>query len=211
MAKIIKNNTGSDKIYAGQTIESEQSYQILSNEESQFQNSELLLTDLTSGDACIWDSTINPVIELTGASAVQYLLSAVTQKVIQTLGTDRFTLKAQGFKFQPTKDSTTSHDYELVKSYAIKGGCFFSDDCQVGDYAKCQIVDVNNVLGYGAGLVLSEYVEKWYMTPGHLIDLEDVSVGILPVAGLFFRVVFTSTSQSVDPTCVMNLKLYEVS
>jgi hypothetical protein len=64
------------------------------------------------------------------------------------------------------------------------------------DFARCQIVDVDNIVGYGAGAVLSFYDETWvrYFDTEPLFRIPDNSPGPIN-PGLYLRmVVFCTTS-----------------
>lgn len=133
-------------------------------------------------------------------------------KVVQTLGTDAYTIQPIGFSFSPTKESTTDHDLLLPQAFAIKGGVLWAKNIKHGDYVKVQVIDKDNVLGLGAGIVLSNYVEKWMVFPEPALnEVIDVSIGVLPVAGLYLRVKYTSLSgATVNPDCLLNLYTYLV-
>ena len=75
MALIIHNETQSNKIYAGQLIPGDNSYQILDSELSAFRQSDNLISDLTlaTPEASIEDSA-NPGVNITGSDAVNLLL-----------------------------------------------------------------------------------------------------------------------------------------
>lgn len=137
----------------------------------------------------------------------------VVQKMSQTLGEDSFGLEGVGYHMTATKNSTTTHDLLLTKAYALKGGvAYFGPGCTEKDYMKCQIIDIDNILGFGNNVVLDEYISKWYVHPLMAMVAEDVSIATLPAPGLYFRTIYTSdASATEDASLSINLKTYEVS
>lgn len=136
----------------------------------------------------------------------------VKQRSYNNLGEDdRFSFFGKAFSFTAIKNISTTYDFLLDQAYALKGGSFYSEDSIPGDYIKCQIVDVDNVLGYGAGFVVAEYIDKWYVYALQQIHINNEFVGVMPVSGLYFRVVYTSdASATVDSTVFFNLFTYKV-
>ena len=72
MAKIIKNKTGSTKIYYGISIPDQIEYEIHPLELGGFQKDDLLIADITAGQTAMIDSS-EPGVEYTGFSGVDFL------------------------------------------------------------------------------------------------------------------------------------------
>jgi len=72
MAKIIRNNSGEEKIYAGMSIPPDGFYQIPNSELNSFQNSNNLMADIAIGEAVIYSDTDSS--ELSGAVGINYLI-----------------------------------------------------------------------------------------------------------------------------------------
>lgn len=58
---------------------------------------------------------------------------------------------------------TTNIDYKITGKYMLYGAEMLYTNAANGDYVTLQIVDKDNVLGYGAGFVVNEWVKKWYV------------------------------------------------
>jgi hypothetical protein len=102
------------------------------------------------------------------------------------------------------KNSTTSFDFKITKDNCYcSGGEIIVQDAAHGDYIKIEIVDKDNILGYGAGAVLQTYLEKWY------VDYNGKNVLDVPYAGyiyqnLYVRLKYTSVSTTTDPHIAVN-------
>lgn len=91
------------------------------------------------------------------------------------------------------------------ESYTFKyiwGGQAILKDASYGDWATFQIVDKDNILGYGTGVILKEYIKKCYMDPNRRLEFESLAPGKLLV-GLYLRCIYTSVG-SIDPTIYIN-------
>lgn len=131
-------------------------------------------------------------------------------KVIQSLGEETFLFKGIGMKFSAEASSETTHDLLFDKAYAMKGGMFYSTNGDISDSIKVSLVDKDNVLGAGAGVVINEQIPKWYVIPGTTMHIDDIAVSYLPAAGLYLRVTYNNTQQSsVD--AVLNMIVYELN
>lgn len=104
----------------------------------------------------------------------------------------------------------TTHNVDLIMTddVFLTGGILRTDNAEFGDYADMQVVDKNNILGNGAGLVINQFVTKWYMRS----DAQQQFETSLPYpskifAGLCLRLVYHSTG-SVDVKVVMNYELH---
>jgi hypothetical protein len=80
---------------------------------------------------------------------------------------------------------------------------FFTKDSEVGDKMSFRIVDVNNILGYGAGAVLDEFGKDWFVAPNTLNKIVLYKANL--IAGLFIRIVYTSTGTTNDVRLICNL------
>lgn len=110
-----------------------------------------------------------------------------------------------------TKDSTTDHDMKITDdNIFITGGEILFKDAEWGDYIVAQVVDKDNVLGGGAGVVLNEYIHKRYVHP----DLKRSAVNI-DYAGnvpknLYLRIKYTSVGTTNDVKVAINYHLHKV-
>jgi hypothetical protein len=105
--------------------------------------------------------------------------------------------------------SSSTVDYFLTDDCFLTGGIMRSKNSAFGDYAHFQVIDVNNVLGFGAGVVLGQYLTDWYMSS----DTEEQINENFPYpakikAGLALRVVYFSIG-TTDVTVCVNYRLHK--
>jgi hypothetical protein len=122
------------------------------------------------------------------------------------LDADKAKYRCQGVSGTATANTTTNIDWKLPEERWISGGIFMVKDGAWGDTAKFQIVDKDNVLGYGAGVVLDEFatgvlVASDTQVQGHI---EAPYIALIP-ANVYVRIVYTSTSPSVNVGVGINL------
>lgn len=101
--------------------------------------------------------------------------------------------RGQGIAFTATAGTTTDYDYKFTAARLIEAPIVLAKDHAWGDYLRFQVVDVDNILGYGAGTVLDEFATTWYMD--HTICTQrpvDLWYSAEIIAGLYIRVKYTS-------------------
>ena len=104
-----------------------------------------------------------------------------------------------------TKNSTTNIDYCMPSTKALFGAALIYKDAVDGDWVEIKIVDVDNVLGYGAGTVVGTFVNKWYIDSnrtdwGHQCDFAKT----IP-EGVYVRLAYHSTGTVNDVPVKLNL------
>lgn len=110
-----------------------------------------------------------------------------------------------------TKNSTTSIDLKVTttKTY-LNGAEILYQNAVWGDYVVLQVIDIDNVLGYGANTVLKEYVHKRYIHPDLKYDeVELPYAGLIP-QNVYLRVKYTSIGTSNDVNVAINYFLHEM-
>jgi hypothetical protein len=106
--------------------------------------------------------------------------------------------------------TTGNVDYTLSDDCIITGGMLRSLNSAFGDSANFQIVDVNNVLGYGNNVVLNQFLTNWYMVADRQEQMnENFPYPAKIITGLVLRVVYTSTGTS-DVTICANYRLHKI-
>lgn len=88
----------------------------------------------------------------------------------------------------------------------LYGGALYTDVPGFGDYVRFQVVDVDNVLGYGAGVVLKEYIKKGYLNNQNTFEDYDEAGAYLPI-GLYLRCIYKSTKESGSTKVKINYLL----
>ena len=114
---------------------------------------------------------------------------------------DNMRFRGTGVSATCTKTTTTNVDYQITENRYINGLEFIVKDHVHGDSAHFQVVDVDNLLGYGAGTILDQFGTSWYLAE----DVSRQGPYILPYpalinAGFYLRVAYTSvgTVNNVD-------------
>jgi len=110
-----------------------------------------------------------------------------------------------------TKTTTTTKDWKMPqlaysgqnKQSVMDGIEFFADKSAVGDKITFQVVDVDNILGYGAGLVLDEFGTDWFVMPGSTETIRLYKAKL--VTNLYLRVKYTSVGTTDDVQFICNL------
>ena len=103
----------------------------------------------------------------------------------------------QGYSYQFPAGATTSFEQVLSASVLLQGGYFWVKNPALGDTVSLDVVDVDDILGGGAGAVVSPYVTNMPVVPwDHQGELESPTAGLIP-AGLYLRITYTSTGADV--------------
>lgn len=86
----------------------------------------------------------------------------------------------------------STFDVRVEEEIRIFGGHYWVQDAHAGDKMTFQVVDVDNVLGYGANTVITEYISSMPVPPwNHERNLESPTAALIP-SGLYLRVVYQS-------------------
>lgn len=108
-----------------------------------------------------------------------------------------FRQRSRGFTTEINAGVTSNIDCLISEERYITGLQIILQNQVFGDTMTLQVVDVNNILGYGAGAVLDEFGKNWNVSP------DTACQGIIEnpypakiAAGLYIRVVYTSTGQT---------------
>jgi hypothetical protein len=107
---------------------------------------------------------------------------------------DKVKFRGIGINFTATAGTTTNYDHKITEARLISGTCLMVKNQAWADSVKFQVVDVDNILGYGAGVVLDEFATNWCI----ITDTENQGNVILPysaevIANLYIRFIYNST------------------
>lgn len=127
------------------------------------------------------------------------------------VGNRAYPFSTSDFDFQgngvlATATKTTTTDIDLVvpsPGMYVNGGEVYAKDAVIGDYIVCQVIDKDNVLGYGANTVLKQWITKWYIIPDTKMELSTPYAGFIP-AGVYMRTKYTSIGTTNDVTLLGN-------
>lgn len=116
----------------------------------------------------------------------------------------------KGTKFVATAGQTTNNDLLISDDMLIDGGMLVALSSNLGDKVNLQVIDKDNILGYGANTVLGQYMTDWYMNPdtSTQINFQNTYPAKL-YAGLYLRVIYVSTGQT-DVDVLVNYRLHKV-
>lgn len=116
------------------------------------------------------------------------------------------------FNFTAAANTTTTGTLLLGTGIHVRGFQFLSDEASLGDFVKIEIVDIDNVLGAGANVVLHTPIKKYYVhstANSSPLNLENPDTVKLPASGLYVRMYYTNTSPTSTVDIYLNLKLFE--
>ena len=120
-------------------------------------------------------------------------------------------LDAQGSCLQCNINTSTNLDLKMLHDYLVTGIYFKSTGSSFGDSVTMSIVDVDNIIGLGAGVVLRTFGTNWCMTPGENNILLQAQYPAKVLAGLYIRVVYNSVATTGDgPFVVSNYILHKI-
>lgn len=110
-----------------------------------------------------------------------------------------------------TKNTTTDKDWKMPqlayqgqnKQSVMDGIEFFCDKAVLGDKITFQVIDIDNVLGYGPNIVLDEFGKDWYVMPGNTETIRLYKAKL--IKDVYIRVKYTSVGTVDDVKFVCNL------
>jgi hypothetical protein len=122
-----------------------------------------------------------------------------------------FRFRGNAMEGTATKNATTNIDYKLTEERYLNGGQMIIQNQVIGDYVKFQVIDKDNILGYGSNVVLDEFISKWYIR-----EISSQPEILLPYpakipANLYIRIIYVSVGTSLDPSFYCNLYLHKKS
>lgn len=136
---------------------------------------------------------------------------SIKEAVIQHLGADTLVLCPFGVFFTAAANQTTTYSYELTSPVYLRGGVLYATPSTIGDRLTVEIVDVNNILGEGANTVIAIYVNGWYVMPGVVNQIEDISVSEQLPSGLYVNFLYNNTSLTQATQVIVNFLSYQGS
>lgn len=113
--------------------------------------------------------------------------------------------RLQGFSGVATGSTTTDIDFMFPEERWLTGGQIVVNAGHWGDTATIQVVDKDNVMGYGANLVLREFVKDFIISTdsNSQISINVSYVSLIP-AGIYIRIKYTN-SNAADCSIGCNL------
>lgn len=140
------------------------------------------------------------------ASIIQTINTSV-QKTQQHIGADSIALLEFGFNFTAPKNSTSDNDKLLPVKY-LRGAGIECEDHEFGDSITVQIVDADNILGYGAGFVLNEFGNEVQIPVSGLFKVLSESISNAIPTGVYIRMKYKSVGTTNDVKVRVNCRGY---
>lgn len=115
----------------------------------------------------------------------------------------------KGFIFDATQNAQTINDNIVPYDVLIDGAEVYISGGQIGDSISAQVVDINNVMGYGLNVVLGRYVTNWFIVPNQ----KSIVVSEYPAkifSGLFLRLIYNNISLTSPAKVIVNYRLHRV-
>lgn len=118
--------------------------------------------------------------------------------------------KAKGYVGTATAGTTTNVDFAVgAEDRYIDGVRIILINHDAGDTMSFQVVDVDNVMGYGAGTVLKEFGTSWNVDHEKCDQGANVYNFLARLyAGLYIRIVYTSAG-ATNVTVKVNVRLFK--
>ncbi len=152
-------------------------------------------------------------LKLTGNKKLAPKDSVLGREIVNTsafaINTD-FEVKATGYRGTAAAGVSTNLDFAVgSEDRYVNGINLIIHNAADADTIGFKVVDVNNVLGYGAGLVLKTFGTNWNIDHTKADQGREVFnfVARLP-AGVYVRVVYNSTGETAV-TVKLNLLLHK--
>lgn len=207
----IFNDSGSNSTYEGQVIANQAYYQIEEQHKPNWATSSLLLTDIGSGDAIVSSSNTSGGHITDVSLAINYLKNINQIVTVYALNdASDLNFRGKGIEATVTKNTTQSIDYKLTEDREFDEIVLILCDHVFGDKADLQVIDIDNILGYGANTVLATFFYDYYFAA------DQQNQGILKVdytgtllKDIYLRVKYYSTGTVTDVKVKANLFLHK--
>lgn len=212
MAKWIYNDSGSQKTWVGQVINNGAYYQIQPQEEKTWAHDDTLMTAIGDEDAIV--STTNASSGHLGINDGINHLKDIDTGATEIAGVrDPKGMRARligALSGTATANTTTNIDWkipQLTWQSANKNSYFDGIEYYttgiVGDSCKFQVVDVDNILGAGAGYVVEEFGTDYWMWPNTAWRIQLYKAQL--IKDLYVRMVYNNTHASNNCSVYANL------
>jgi hypothetical protein len=124
--------------------------------------------------------------------------------------TDNLRFRGTGVAGTITKNTTGNIDYKLTENRFINGIHLLIKNHVWGDNIDFQVIDIDNILGYGTNVVLDEFGSDWYINPDKCDQgALRIEYPALLNKDLYVRIKYTSTGTTNDVEVKCNLFLHK--
>lgn len=115
---------------------------------------------------------------------------------LSDMDADKVKFRGRGISGTATAGTTTNIDHKITEGRLIDGIKLILKDHVFGDSVRFQVVDVENILGYGAGVVLDEFATNWYVSSSEDQGAINLPYSAELIAGLYIRIIYNSIGQN---------------
>lgn len=137
------------------------------------------------------------------------LNSTLIIRTIEQFAANNVNCNIQGTIGTAIAGTTTNIDIKLTDDHFITGGNLRTNQATFGDYCTFQVIDIDNILGYGTNIVLGQYCTNWYMCSDKQEQLDEtIPYPAKLKAGLYLRLKYTSTGTS-DVIVAVSYRLHK--
>ncbi len=129
---------------------------------------------------------------------------------VDQFASDNVQVNNQGIMGTAIAGQLTNIDLKMLDDNFITGGILNTISSTFGDYVHLQVIDIDNVLGYGANVILGQYCTSWFMrsdSQEQLNEKTDYPAKLL--AGVYLRLAYHSTGAD-DVIITLNYRLHKV-
>lgn len=135
--------------------------------------------------------------------------STYAPKKVSDFEANKLNFNGIGLSLVCTAAAESTLDHIIADDHLITGGRIVLQNATYGDYFNIEVVDVMNVMGYGAGLVLNRFFTNYKVPEGNnSFAIESLYPAKL-YAGLYLRIRYVNTG-IVDSKFSINYFLHKV-
>lgn len=191
----VKNNSQNTDVWCGQTLTSNQEYDIEPNELFKWRNTDKVILDLSNGNLLIGDGVNYKSI---GSSAVNYLLGTSQEVIVsqqpvfsaKTIGSKKLFSRTTGKIFALSVGLNTL-DYTITFN-EVKFNGLELDKCKFGEKITLKILDTNSGLKSGVpNYTLNTFGFDVNLPDGFYRRISDYDADL--VKDLIIRIEYTAT------------------
>lgn len=145
-------------------------------------------------------------------TGVAVVVSQVKENLVEikaVLSETGLKLSSFGFQFIALKGVQTIFDHKLEQDVKLRGGIFETEGHVMFDTITLEVVDIDNILGYGAGTVVSDYFKQWNVPKSGREEVLEISVGEPVLKNLYVRAKYNSVSSTDDVKVCVNFRGYK--
>ena len=190
MPSYLKNTKQTNDTWAGQQINASTYYLVPTAELSIFLADDKTITDIGSGDLVVSDVN-DGTNDLGVAAGLALLEGSKPINIANPFPGNEGNYSFRGLGGSASLSTGSNNVDQVIPAIRfINGAEVWSDDPAYGNSITFQVVDVDNVLGYGAGTVIEEFGTTWQMHPGCITKAFPGYIASVP-ANLYVRMVVT--------------------